>query len=99
MNFLVGLSLFGLSVLSSIFVKSTRAKKIEFMFRFGSSEGGGHKSAFVVADELITDVFTNLYSNCVKYTDDSIVLIETTIDKDASGHKDVRYELVRHHKS
>ena len=35
----------------------------------------------VTADDLIDEIFVNIYSNCIKYTDSRIVEIETLVDE------------------
>jgi signal transduction histidine kinase len=43
-------------------------------------------SAFVMADDLLDEVFTNIFSNCVKYTEASSVRIEISVlDGDRPG--------------
>ena len=45
----------------------------------------GRAKLFVMADALLDDVFTNLYSNCVKYTEGKEVYILTTIESTTDG--------------
>ena len=53
------------------------SKNIDHLINLGSQ----NSHPFVIADELLIDVFLNLYSNSVKYTEAKAVLIETTIEE------------------
>jgi two-component system sensor histidine kinase VicK len=44
-------------------------------------EEDGHNGALVLADELLSDVFLNLYSNSIRYTDGGVVPITTSMEK------------------
>ncbi len=66
-------------------VRANPGRKVVHNAKYDSIDS--NESLLTLADELLDDIFANLYSNSVKYTDGNLVEIETSVNKTDSFWK------------